>query len=566
VSASSASSAGASAVSATRALAATPSGEEMPVGDLPGWHQVFSDDFTTTVPLGSFPAAVASKWIAYPSPWKDTSGYGTYSPSTVVSVNGGLLNQDIHTGNGVAMVSALRPQVGTMTYGRYAVRYRFDSLKGYKMAFMLWPDSNDGHGEGEIDFPEMNLDATSAWGFVHRTDSTGPDDQAWFNTPLAAGSWHTAVIEWSPNLVVFLRDGVEVGRTALRTPTTPMHWVMQTETSVNLTAPPDASVQGNVQVDWASVWTYDPSTGDATAPVVALTTPTDGATAAANQTLEATATDAKGVLGVQFQVDGANVGAEDLVAPYTTAWNSALATTGTHTVTAIARDNAGNQGSATASVTVDNTQDLIAPKVLSSVPQLNGTIFPVGANLNAQFSEAVTGVTTTSMTLKNVVTGATIPGSVVYTLNANQSIAVMNPTNPLTADTKYTVSLTGAIKDPAGNPLVATSWSFVTGPAPTATPTTPVANSTNVSRPTTIIATASEDLTKVGSTTVLVKTAAGTQITGTITFNTANDTITFAPTAPLAAATKYTVTLTNGIKDLAGNPLSTTTWSFTTGA
>ena len=31
------------------ATAASPSGEEMPVGDLPGWHQVFTDDFTTNV-------------------------------------------------------------------------------------------------------------------------------------------------------------------------------------------------------------------------------------------------------------------------------------------------------------------------------------------------------------------------------------------------------------------------------------------------------------------------------------------------------------------------------------
>src|SRR5215472_1874929 len=39
----------------TAAKAHSPSGEPMPVGDIPGWHQVFSDDFTTDVPLGSFP-------------------------------------------------------------------------------------------------------------------------------------------------------------------------------------------------------------------------------------------------------------------------------------------------------------------------------------------------------------------------------------------------------------------------------------------------------------------------------------------------------------------------------
>jgi len=41
------------------------------------------------------------------------------------------------------------------------------------------------------------------------------------------------------------------------------------------------------------------------------------------------------------------------------------------------------------------------------------------------------------------------------------------------------------------------------------------------------------------------------------------------PNNTLGANTKYTVTLVGGtsaIKDLAGNPLTTTTWTFTTGA
>jgi len=37
-----------------------PSGQAMPVGNLPGWTQIFTDDFTTNVPLGSFPEAVSA--------------------------------------------------------------------------------------------------------------------------------------------------------------------------------------------------------------------------------------------------------------------------------------------------------------------------------------------------------------------------------------------------------------------------------------------------------------------------------------------------------------------------
>jgi hypothetical protein len=42
--------------------------------------------------------------------------------------------------------------------------------------------------------------------------------------------------------------------------------------------------------------------------------------------------------------------------------------------------------------------------------------------------------------------------------------------------------------------------------------------------------------------------------------------ITFKPTSPLASSRSYSVTITTGVKDLAGNPLaSVAKWSFTTG-
>lgn len=53
--------------------------------------------------------------------------------------------------------------------------------------------------------------------------STIGNDQAVFSAPLSPGGWHTAVIEWSPNLVVFRFDGLEIGRTSERIPSAPMH-------------------------------------------------------------------------------------------------------------------------------------------------------------------------------------------------------------------------------------------------------------------------------------------------------------------------------------------------------
>ena len=52
--------------------------------------------------------------------------------------------------------------------------------------------------------------------------------------------------------------------------------------------------------------------------------------------------------GVQFQLDGVKLGAEDTAAPYTVSWNTAGAANGSHTLRASARDAAGNQTTSSA--------------------------------------------------------------------------------------------------------------------------------------------------------------------------------------------------------------------------
>ena len=101
---------------------------------------------------------------------------------------------------------------------------------------------------------------------------------------------------------------------------------------------------------------FVPDTGpaDTTPPTVAITAPGSGSTVGGTVTLSATASDNIGVAGVQFQVDGANVGSEIATAPYSVSWNSGAVTNGPHTVTAIARDGAGNTTPASIGVTVSN--------------------------------------------------------------------------------------------------------------------------------------------------------------------------------------------------------------------
>jgi hypothetical protein len=81
---------------------------------------------------------------------------------------------------------------------------------------------------------------------------------------------------------------------------------------------------------------------DTTPPAVSVTSPSAGATVGGTITVAATASDAAGVAGVQFRLDGVNLGAEVTAAPFSTTWNTTTAQNGTHTLTAVARDTAGN--------------------------------------------------------------------------------------------------------------------------------------------------------------------------------------------------------------------------------
>ena len=95
---------------------------------------------------------------------------------------------------------------------------------------------------------------------------------------------------------------------------------------------------------------------DRTRPSVALTAPAAGATVSSIVTISANASDNGAVQSVQFTVDGADLGARDSSAPYSIAWNTSTVANGTHRLTAIARDTAGNPTtSATVTVTVSNT-------------------------------------------------------------------------------------------------------------------------------------------------------------------------------------------------------------------
>ena len=117
-----------------------------------------------------------------------------------------------------------------------------------------------------------------------------------------------------------------------------------------------------------------PPQTDTTPPTVAVTAPVSGNTVKSTVTISASASDNVGVAGVQFQLDGVKLGAEVTTQPYTVAWNTTAAADGTHVLTAVAREAAGN----------------LATSVRVSVSVANAAVADVTAPTISQITTAVT--------------------------------------------------------------------------------------------------------------------------------------------------------------------------------
>jgi glucose/arabinose dehydrogenase len=120
---------------------------------------------------------------------------------------------------------------------------------------------------------------------------------------------------------------------------------------------------GNISAQSAivSTSTFNPPPQDTQAPAVSITTPINNSTASGTVAVSATASDNVGVIGVQFKVNGANLGIEDTSSPYSVSWDTTQYANGTYNLTAVGRDAAGNYGtSTTIAVNVSNSTSTLS--------------------------------------------------------------------------------------------------------------------------------------------------------------------------------------------------------------
>ena len=106
---------------------------------------------------------------------------------------------------------------------------------------------------------------------------------------------------------------------------------------------------------WTAAVSATTTLADTQAPSVAITSPEPNGKVKGTLTIAASAADNVGVVGVQFRYNGVNLGAEDTSAPYAVTAYTTSVPNGRYTLTAVARDAAGNRTtSAPVTVTVSN--------------------------------------------------------------------------------------------------------------------------------------------------------------------------------------------------------------------
>jgi hypothetical protein len=105
--------------------------------------------------------------------------------------------------------------------------------------------------------------------------------------------------------------------------------------------------------------------------------------------------------------------------------------------------------------------DSVSPDLVARSPQINEAGIATSAVVIATFNEpmAVSTVTDESFSIKH--NNVTVAGSVSY--NEETFTASFDPEAELEAEAEYTVTLTSALEDVAGNRYGGTSWSFTTG-------------------------------------------------------------------------------------------------------
>src|SRR4029078_1081520 len=238
-------------------------------------------------------------------------------------------------------------------------------------------------------------------------------------------------------------------------------------------------------------------------------------------------------------------------------------------------DNAGNIGTISA-----EQQGTTVPSADTTAQTVVGTIQADGASgvavntwIQGAFNEAILNSSVTSSTFTLHPNGSSTNIAAVAWLSGDGKTVKLAPSSNLSPSTIYVATLTTGIKDLAGNAMsTAKIWSFTTVPSADTTPPTvvgtiPADGASGVAVNTWIQGAFNEAILNssvTSSTFTLHPNGSSTNIAAVAWLSGDGKTVKLAPSSNLSPSTIYVATLTTGIKDLAGNAMSTAKiWSFT---
>jgi uncharacterized protein YkwD len=166
--------------------------------------------------------------------------------------------------------------------------------------------------------------------------------------------------------------------------------------------------------------------------------------------------------------------------------------------------------------------------------------------------------------------------SYLWSQLSGEPVSLVNNTSPtfsfIAPDVAETTTLRFQLTVSDGQYTAAASIDIQLSPmadttAPSITARSPLPDATGVATNTTISVHFNEALQAdlIDSQSLQV-TQAGSPVSGSISYDTASDSLTLTFDAPLQAETRYTVTLGNHLQDPSGNPVASETWDFTTGS
>jgi len=209
--------------------------------------------------------------------------------------------------------------------------------------------------------------------------------------------------------------------------------------------------------------------------------------------------------------------------------------------------------------------DLFAPQVITYYPNKNDRNVPVTISLAYTFSEAMNPATFVdgSITLAR---GDTLVG-VSLSYDELQTKVIVQPNDSLLYSVRYTATLTSVLTDLAGNHLSTTVTYFTTEEdprdltAPYVVSSQPDAGDQTVDITPIITDIFSEAMNPASFTPdayKLVDVVADTAVSCTITYTAETFTAKLTPVKPLKYETSYSIVLTQGLTDVAGNALADT--------